>query len=94
MTEEKEKIIDIPEVPIGGKYDSWEFSGLTVADCMAEKIPPKEILSSGNSGLNMRWTSVIALINRKNTEGKRINTQISIKNMMVLYGNLMDKSFL
>ena len=76
------------------KFEEWEFGSLTVDDCIKEKIPPKEILSSGNSGLNMKWTSIIAIINRKNKEGKRINTQISIKDMMTLYGRLMDKSFL
>ena len=85
MTEEKEET---------NKYDSWEFKELTVADCMADKIPPKEILSSGDTSVNMRWTSIIALINRNSVQTERINTQISLKDIMVLYEKLMSKTFL
>lgn len=75
-------------------FDEWEFGDVTVADCIAEKIPPKEILSTGSFWVNMSWLHIIALINRKSKSDKRINTQIKVKDFLILYEKLMNKTFL
>ncbi len=75
-------------------FTTWEFGDVTVADCIAEKIPPSEILSTGSFYVKMSWTHIIALINRKSTCGERINTQIKMKDFLLLYEKLMNKTFL
>lgn len=107
MTEENKPEMEIKEDPVQGidsivrekkiqgieDFDDWDFHEPTVADCISEKIPPKEILSSGSFWVNMSWLHIIALINRKSKSGK-INTQITLKNFIKLYEKLMSKAFL
>ena len=76
------------------KEEEFEFGELLVADCIAEKISTKEILSIGEHSINLSWTHIIALVNRKSKTGRRIDTQITVREIMDLYGKLMNKTFL
>jgi len=72
----------------------WDFTIMTVADCMAEKISPKEFLPTTNISINMSWTHIIAMINRKCTSDKKIkNTQVSVAHIIKIYGKMMNKTF-
>lgn len=75
--------------------EDFEFDVTTVADCIQEKIPPSSFIPEIQGvKFNMRWTEIIAMINRKNKTGKRINTQIPVGLCIKLYMKLVGKSFL
>jgi len=50
------------------------FSIVTISDCMKDKIRPSELLSSPHVSMNISWTQLIALLNRKSKSGKLINS--------------------
>ena len=70
--------------------DEWDFDVTTVADCIAEKISPKQYMPIEGLSINMSWTQIIALINRKARNGKKIeNTQIPANELLGIYSKLM-----
>ena len=75
--------------------DEWDFEITTVADCIAEKITPKQYMPIEGLSINMSWTQIIALINRKAKNGKKIeNTQFSANELLGIYSKLMgNKAF-
>lgn len=72
----------------------WNFTAITVSDCIAEKIPASEFLTDGTTSVKLSWLHIIALINRKSKDDKRINTKITVQDLMALYGKMMGSSFL
>ena len=75
--------------------DAWDFDVTTVADCIAEKISPKQYMPIEGLSINMSWTQIIALINRKAKNGKKIeNIQFSANELLGIYSKLMgNKAF-
>ncbi|MHA1795342.1 MAG: hypothetical protein ACTSUK_04465 [Promethearchaeota archaeon] len=75
--------------------DDFDFEITTVDDCIKEKINPASFIPEIQGvRFNMRWTEIIAMINRKNKTGKKINTQIPVGLCIKLYLKLVGKSFL
>ena len=76
-------------------HDTWDFDVTTVADCIDEKITPKQYMPIEGLSINMSWTQIIALINRKAKNGRKIeNTQIPANELLGIYSKLMgNKAF-
>lgn len=73
--------------------DDWEFNVTTVADCISEKITPKQYMPVEGLSINLSWTQIIALINRKAKHGKKIeNIQFPANELLAIYSKLMSSA--
>ena len=93
MAEIKKEIsqTDIDAGLIDEEEDS-QFEIVTIADCMNDKIRPSELLSSPHVQMNISWTQLIALLNRKSKSGKLIeNTKYPAMKAVNLYYKMISK---
>jgi len=75
--------------------DEIEFDEVLVKELMELNITPAEFFPSATMKINMSWTQLIALINKKaNNLDKILSTSVPAKRIMELYSKLMSKSFL
>lgn len=76
------------------KESEWKFSAkLTIDDMIRMKIPPSEIFAMEGMKINMRWISIVAMVNCKSV-GKRLDGKSTMEEAMSAYEAVMTKNFL
>jgi len=72
----------------------FEFTETTVKDLMDDKIKPRDYYPYEQFRVNMSWTQLIAMLNKKMSKGEKINTQVNPYKLLRLYMKCTSKSFL